>query len=330
VKRIWVRIEPWDKDLAIAALEAGADAVVLAEGERVHMRQLGAMPVVARDGDLVPERDVVWREIANKADEERVAASDLDKTVVLRTSDWTVIPLENLLARRGGLMLEVKSAEEARLALGVLEKGVEGVVLAARSAEEIRKTVAAVHAVLPKIPLVAATVTTVQPLGMGDRVCLDTVTNMSPGEGMLVGNSASGFLLVHSESLENPYVAARPFRVNAGAVHAYLYLPEGKTKYLSELKAGDEVLTVRYDGTASVSYLGRAKVERRPLLLVEAEAEGQPVSLVLQNAETIRLTSPEGEALSVAALKPGDRVLAHLTAGGRHFGMVIEETITER
>ncbi len=71
---------------------------------------------------------------------------------------------------------------------------------------------------------------------MGDRVCLDTVSNMVPGEGMLVGNAGSGFFLVHSESLENPYVAARPFRVNAGAVHAYLYLPEGKTKYLSEVE----------------------------------------------------------------------------------------------
>ena len=122
-----------------------------------------------------------------------------------------------------------------------------------REANEIRGTVALVHAVLPKLALSVATVTAVRPLGMGDRVCLDTVSNMVPGEGMLVGNAGSGFFLVHSESLENPYVAARPFRVNAGAVHAYLYLPEGKTKYLSEVKAGDEVLTVRHDGTTSVS-----------------------------------------------------------------------------
>ena len=113
-------------------------------------------------------------------------------------------------------------------------------------------------------------------------------------------------------------------------MHAYLYLPEGKTKYLSELKAGDEVLTVRYDGTTAVSTSAGAKVERRPLLLVEAEAQGHPVSLVLQNAETIRLTSPEGEARSVASLRPGDRVLAFLAQGGRHFGTAIEETITEK
>ena len=77
----------------------------------------------------MPGRDVVWLEIASKADEAQAACTHLDKLVVLRTSDWTIIPLENLLACRGGVMLEVKSLEEARLALTVLEKGVEGVVL---------------------------------------------------------------------------------------------------------------------------------------------------------------------------------------------------------
>ena len=146
---------------------------------------------------------------------------------------------------------------------------------------------------------------------------------------MLVGNSGSAYFLVHSESLETPYVAPRPFRVNAGAVHAYVLLPEGKTKYLSELKAGDEVLLVRHDGATAVGYVGRNKIERRPLLLVEAEVGGETISLILQNAETIRLTAPDGTAVSVASLKPGDEVLAHIESGGRHFGQQIEETITE-
>jgi 3-dehydroquinate synthase II len=147
---------------------------------------------------------------------------------------------------------------------------------------------------------------------------------------MLVGNSGQAMFLVHSESLETPYVAPRPFRVNAGAVHAYVLLPDGGTKYLGELKAGDEVLVVRHDGETSVAYVGRNKIERRPLMLVEAEADGRSISLILQNAETIRLTGPNGDAVSVATLKPGDKVLAHLETGGRHFGQAIEETITEK
>ncbi len=330
MKRVWVRIQPWDKQLAIAALESGADALVLDAGDAPKAKELGAIPVVAPDGDLKPEKDVLWVEIRGKADEEVVAGAPLDKTVVLKTTDWTVIPLENLVARRSGLFAEVTGAEQAKLVTEVLEKGVDGVVLDTRSAEEIRKTAALVHALTPNLSLITATITAVRQLGMGDRACVDTCSNMGPGEGMLVGNASNAFFLVHSESLETPYVAARPFRVNAGAVHAYVLLPEGKTKYLSELKAGDEVLVVRHDGTTSVAYVGRNKIERRPLMLVEAEAEGRTIALVLQNAETIRLTDPEGKALSVAGLKPGDTVLAYLESGGRHFGMAIEETIEEK
>jgi 3-dehydroquinate synthase II len=329
MKRIWVRADPWDKQLVIAALESGADAVVVAEGDSPKVKELGALATVASDGDIKPGDDVVWMEIKDKFDEEAAATQHLDKTVVLKTTDWTVIPLENLIARRGGLMAAVSGAEQAKLMVEVLEKGVDGVVLDTRDPGEVRRTVELVHALSPKVELVSAKVTAVRPLGMGDRACVDTCTTMGLGEGILVGNSGSAFLLVHSESLETPYVAPRPFRVNAGAVHAYALLPEGRTKYLSELKAGDEVLLVKHDGVTSVGYVGRNKIERRPLLLVEAEAEGQRVSLILQNAETIRLTDPKGQAMSVATLKPGDRVLAHLQEGGRHFGVAVKETITE-
>jgi 3-dehydroquinate synthase II len=330
MKRIWVKVDPWDKQLAIVALESGADAVVVAEGDSAKVKELGALPTVAPDGDIKLDQDVVWMDIAGKTDEDKAATSHLDKTVVLRTTDWTVIPLENLIARRSGLMAEVTGAEQARLVTQVLEKGVDGVVLATRSAAEVRKAVALVHSLSPTLDLVPAEVKSVRLLGMGDRACVDTCTRMGPGEGMLVGNSGQAFLLVHSESLETPYVAPRPFRVNAGAVHAYVLLPEGRTKYLSELRAGDEVLLVRHDGSTAVGYVGRNKIERRPLLLVEAEAGGAAASLVLQNGETIRLTSPSGEAVSVATVKPGDQVLAYLESGGRHFGTAVEETIRER
>jgi 3-dehydroquinate synthase II len=153
---------------------------------------------------------------------------------------------------------------------------------------------------------------------------------MTLGEGMLVGNTATGFFLVHSESMDNAYVASRPFRVNAGAVHAYTMTAGGKTKYLADLKAGDEVLVVDSKGGGKVAYLGRNKIEKRPLMLVEAASEGKTISLVLQNAETIRLVTPDGKAISVTSLKPGDKVLGHIEGSGRHFGMKVEETLIER
>jgi 3-dehydroquinate synthase II len=269
-------------------------------------------------------------EIKDRADEERVATSHLDKLVVVQTTDWTIIPLENLIARRSGLMTEVSSAEEARLMMEVMEKGVDGVVLNTASLKEVRDAVALVKSLSPKLDLVPVEVKTVRRLGMGDRACVDTCSTMGPGQGMLVGNSGQAMFLVHSESLETPYVAPRPFRVNAGAVHAYTLLPDRGTKYLGELKAGDEVLIVRHDGQTSVAYVGRNKVERRPLMLVEAEVEGRSISIILQNGETIRLTDPDGKAVSLATLKAGDEVLAYLESGGRHFGRQVEETITEK
>jgi len=63
---------------------------------------------------------------------------------------------------------------------------------------------------------------------------------------------------------------------------------------------------------------------------VEAEYQGKKAGLVLQNAETIRLVTPDGGALSVVSLSPGDIILGHLTQGGRHFGMAIQESIIEK
>jgi len=331
MKKLWVNAVPYDKQIAIAALESGAEAVVLPEGQSATVRQFGRIKTVEANGDLQPGRDVEFIDIAGKADEDRAAAVPADKIVVLKMLDWTIIPIENLLARRGkNIMVQVQNSGQAKLMVEILEKGVDGVVLNTTDVNEIKKTAEIVHGVSEKIGLVAATVTATKPLGMGDRSCLDTCTQMTVGEGMLVGNTASGFFLVHSESIDNPYVASRPFRVNAGAVHAYILTPGGKTKYLADLKAGDEVLLVDCQGRTQTAYLGRNKIERRPMTLVEAEAEGQPLSLVLQNAETIRLVDPQGKAISITNLKPGDRVLAHIEKSGRHFGMKVEESLIER
>jgi 3-dehydroquinate synthase II len=147
---------------------------------------------------------------------------------------------------------------------------------------------------------------------------------------MLMGNTSSAMLLVHAETLENPYVAPRPFRVNAGAVHAYILLPGGKTAYLSDLAIGGQVLVTNAKGTAHTVIIGRTKIERRPLLLVEAVSGEVPVSLVLQNAETIRLVREDGSALSVVHLAPGDTIMGCTLQGGRHFGMAVQETIREK
>jgi 3-dehydroquinate synthase II len=331
MKKLWVNVVPYDKGLVTAALESGAEAVVVPDGYSEKVGQLGRIMTVAKDGDIRPGVDVVFVDIAGKQDEDKAAAIAPGKIVVLRMLDWTIIPIENLLAKRGkNIVVQVANGEQARLMVEILEKGVDGVLLNSTDVNEIKKTAEIMQGIGDKIELVEATITTVKQLGMGDRSCLDTCTQMSPGEGILVGNTASGFFLVHSESVENPYVAARPFRVNAGAVHAYTLTPGGGTKYLADLKAGDEVLLVDYTGKSQLAYLGRNKIEKRPMLLIEAQAGQMSISLVMQNAETIRLVNPQGKPLSITTLKPGDKVLAYVEKGGRHFGMKVDETLIER
>ena len=331
MKRLWINVVPYSKDIAIAALESGAEAVVLPDGDSDKVRQFGKIKTIEKDGDIKPGVDVEFIDIAGKEDEDKAAAVPIEKIVVLKMLDWTIIPIENLLARRGkNIMVQVENSEQAKLMVEILEKGVDGVVLKTSNINEIKKTAEIIQGISEKIALVTATITTRKQLGMGDRACLDTCTQMTLGEGMLVGNTASGFFLVHSESIDNPYVASRPFRVNAGAVHAYTLSPGGKTKYLSDLKAGDEVMVVDYQGKSQTAYLGRNKIEKRPMMLIEAEAEGQPIGLVLQNAETIRLVDPDGKPISVTTLKPGDQVLGHIEKAGRHFGMKVDETLIER
>ena len=254
--------------------------------------------------------------------------------IIVVGTDWKVIPLENLIAGLQEMDVEiiagVKDAEETRLTLETMEHGSEGVLLDTDDVSEIKRAVQAVEKTgLEETQLNTATITKVKPVGMGDRVCVDTCSLMSVGEGMLVGSQSNGLFLVHSESEDSPYVAARPFRVNAGAVHAYVKIGE-KTQYLSELGAGDEVLVVDSKGQQKVAIVGRVKIEKRPMILVEAKVGDAVIKTILQNAETIKLVGKDGKPISVAALKEGDEVLAFYEDTARHFGMKVDETIIEK
>ena len=96
------------------------------------------------------------------------------------------------------------------------------------------------------------------------------------------------------ETVASGFVPPRPFRVNAGPVHAYVLMADGSTKYLSECRAGDEVLIARSGGGGRAAVVGRCKVEPRPTLRVDFETspadpssggDGERASIFLQQAE---------------------------------------------
>ena len=330
MKEVWVDADPWKKDLVTTALEAGADAVIVPKENVQGVKDLGLIKTISEKGDLQWGKDVTRMEIQSAEDEEKIIELSREMKVVVKTSDWTIIPLENLLARTGNIFVEVETLDEARTALGILEKGVDGLVIQNHDPLKVREIIGEIKTEQETMDLTELVITGVHPAGMGDRVCVDTCTMMKEGEGLLVGNSSKGLFLIHSESIENPYVAPRPFRVNAGPVHAYVMVPGGKTRYLSELKAGDAVMGIDFQGQTAVLLVGRVKIERRPLLLLEATGLQGLVSVIVQNAETIRMVGPAGEAVSVVRLKPGDRILGYVEEAGRHFGYKITETIMER
>ncbi len=344
MKELWIQIDKnsTEKEKLLKLVSESADAV-LDDGKVLFMTTKKEVDVLERfDAAEIKQLKRQGKKITlkitinGKEDENQaVEAAELGADyVIINCLDWRVIPLENLIARVCGksrLITEVTTAEEARLVLEALELGTDGVLLKTNSAEEILKTASLVRRQIPKITLIPAKIVSVSPIGTGARVCVDTCDLMEPGEGILVGSQSAGLFLVEAEVHENPYVASRPFRVNAGSVPMYTLGEIPNTKYLSELKAGDEVQIVTREGKVRKANVGRAKIEFRPLILVEAEAEGKRIKTVLQNAETIRLVTPKGST-PVTALKPEDEVLVHMAAkGGRHFGVsVTEEKVIER
>jgi len=273
-------------------------------------------------------------EVKTKEDEEQaIKLAEKSERVFITTPDWKIIPLENLIAKvRGKIIAEVKNAEEAKLALETLELGVDGLLLLTDDVKEFKKTFDLIQDMSKekKIELFEAKITNIKQLGLGARSCLDTCSIMKRGEGMIVGVSSQGMLLVQAEVEKNPLAAPRPFRVNAGAVSMYTLAPDNKTKYIEEIKAGDEVLLIDKKGNSKLAYIGRSKIEIRPLVLIEAESEGRVAKVILQLAETIRLITKEGSK-AVTELKVGDKVIGHFEEGGRHFGTLVkEETVIER
>jgi len=324
------------KKIVLSALENGFETIVLDDKDSDFVR-LGRFRAITLNGmNLLEEGDTVGKlaEIKSKQDETKAKKlAEKVGVVVISAKDWKVIPLENLIVHFQGkgakLFMLAHTVDETRLFFETMERGADGVLFVPAKLEELGKLRKFIEESSPKLDMKEGRITVLRQLGLGDRVCIDTCSVLNIGEGMLIGNQSSCLFLIHSETLESEYAASRPFRVNAGPVHCYILMPDGTTRYLSELKGGDEALVVGADGHTRKVVVGRSKVERRPLLLIEAEADGERYSTIVQNAETIRVYSG-GKIVSVSKLRLDDPILIKLERGGRHFGMRIEESIREK
>ena len=268
--------------------------------------------------------------------------------IVLTTGDWQMIPLENIVAAAQGtgthLVARIDTLQAIRGAAFALETGVDGLLLPANHAEiwADAQMIAAERLAIESdgneividddSDIVPVEVVAIEDGGIGDRVCVDLTSVLEVGEGLLIGSSANALALVHGETLKSEFVPPRPFRVNAGAVHAYVLMGDGSTKYLSELTAGDSVSVCNSAGIVRSAVIGRMKIESRPFLLVRySHPESQVVGQIfLQQAETVRLISPLGEMPSVTSITVGDLLLARIGASARHIGQTVLSVAEER
>lgn len=336
MKRLMIRADRSDdrdvrKGYITDGLEAGFSRFVLREGDECF-EELGRMDAIYTHDNEFTDHSYISASIDGPGSMEDVMSlAGKKKAVIVETADWTIIPLENLIAAFDGsgteLYVSAKNSDDAKLYLTTMERGVDGIIIDISDPTELSEFKRILSA-SPNEDLSEVTVVSIRQVEMGDRVCIDTCSMMSPGEGMLIGSYSNCLFLIQSESEDNGYVASRPFRVNAGAVHSYIEAPDGGTRYLSELRSGDDVLLCNGSGRTRVASIGRCKIEKRPLLMVTATDGMKEYSVILQNAETVKMVKKDGSE-SVTKLRPGDKILARINTGGRHFGIPIDESISE-
>lgn len=267
--------------------------------------------------------------------------------IIMDSTDWKIIPAENLIATCQNCNTEifavVNTTQEAKAMFGMLQIGVDGCVLRTENIEEIISFASLKSQMIDKIGgtldgLTYATIAKVSPVNLGERVCIDTCSILREDEGLLVGSSSQAMFVVLSEAAKVAYVPSRAFRINAGAVHSYCMLAGGNTKYLAEICAGDEVMIVSKSGQSTrTAIVGRAKIERRPLLMIEAFVEtnsNKKCTLFVQNAETVRLATVNDNGTagmqSISCLDEGTRLLLKSDTKARHVGVAIEEDLIEK
>lgn len=163
-------------------------------------------------------------------------------------------------------------------------------------------------------------------MGIGTRMEIDFIDLLNEDEGILIGNSACGYVRVLAECRQTSTYPPRPFRVNAGAIHQYIYVGGSKTKYLSEIKAGDSVFVTDGENERMVT-VGRVKIEKREFIRIAFDSS---ISATLQKADSIFLAGKEG-AIHLLEINENSYVetIADESAA-RHKGEVIDEEIIEK
>lgn len=164
-------------------------------------------------------------------------------------------------------------------------------------------------------------------IGIGTRISIDFIDELEIDEYILVGNVCKGYLGILSECRKTETYPPREFRINAGAIHQYIYIGNNKTKYLSEIEPGDKICIFSKNGDRTVA-VGRIKKEKREMMRLVLKDEDF-ISATLQIADSVHLVADEIK--SVIDLKVGDIIdVFKSDIVATHKGDSIEEYIVEK
>ena len=171
--RIYYRCEPFSKADVTLALESGVDGVIVPRARVENVAALSRCTVWACE-------DVASVPLNAKADEEALLARLKAGETACLARGWEIIPVENLLAQADNVLAEAGSLEEARLAAGILERGVDGIVVLPEALADLKAIVAQCKISQGREELQKAVITRVEPVGLGHRVCADTLSAGQP------------------------------------------------------------------------------------------------------------------------------------------------------
>ena len=285
-------------------------------------------------------KGVVRKDISDNSDRESIRSLlGVVEWIQVYCPDWTMIPLENLIADASGtgtrICAEINHIEDIQGAIFALEIGVDALLLPFdedmwSKADLLRSDRDDRLVQDSSLEMIEVTIDSIDDGGIGERVCIDLIERMNPDEGLCVGSFSSCMVLVQAEVNENPHVPTRPFRVNAGAIHAYVLSDSKNTQYLEELHSGMSVSIVSVDGHHRSCRVGRVKIEHRPFLIIRFSSDnGINGQIFLQQAETVRLLTSSRTSIDVTSLKVGQKVLAMSLGSARHMGKGVPSMVRE-
>ena len=332
-------MEVWLESAETVSLE-GIDALF------VHDGQTG---ISTKDGVLYRDGVPIGGHIHIDSEEAQSKARSLAGTVewiLLTFEDWSMIPIENILAATDAtptkVAAQISQPIQAQGAAFALDIGVDALlcdqscleaslVVKSMRFEQMSEMQSTQSKTSEQIKLETMIITEVQEGHSGDRVCIDLLSMLEEGEGLLIGSTARAFILIHGETVPSKYVPTRPFRVNSGSVDAYTFLADGSTKYLCELTSGDSVVVLSKNGHSRAATVGRMKIETRPFILLRFKDENANEGhAFIQQAETVRLVLENGDVCSVTNLEIGMRILGCTLSSTRHVGQSISAPSEER